>query len=86
MHLIKRLDGCEARRNVFLLTFAQALLGVVGPISFAVGGVAGHQLLGDDKSLATAPLTGFNVGLALGVVLAATLSRLGGRRSAFIGG
>ncbi|RVN88744.1 MFS transporter, partial [Sinorhizobium meliloti] len=31
----------EARRNVQLLTVAQALLGVVGPISFAVGGVAG---------------------------------------------
>ncbi|MDK1384993.1 MFS transporter [Sinorhizobium sp. 8-89] len=76
----------EARRNVFLLTLAQALLGVVGPISFAVGGIAGHQLLGEDKSLATAPLTGFNVGLALGVVLAATLSRLIGRRFAFIAG
>ena len=74
----------EARRNVLLLTIAQALLGVVGPISFAVGGVAGHQLLGDDKSLATAPLTAFNVGVALGVVLVATLSRLVGRRLAFI--
>jgi MFS family permease len=76
----------EARRNVFLLAVAQALLGVVGPISFAVGGVAGHQLLGDDKSLATAPLTAFNVGMALGVILVAMLSRLLGRRFAFIVG
>lgn len=76
----------EARRNVQLLTVAQALLGVVGPISFAVGGVAGHQLLGEDKSLATAPLTAYNLGMALGVVLVAVLSRLVGRRFAFIAG
>lgn len=74
----------EARRNVLLLTVAQALLGVVGPISFAVGGVAGHQLLGEDKSLATAPLTAYNVGMALGVILVAMLSRLAGRRFAFM--
>jgi MFS family permease len=74
----------EARRNVLLLAIAQALLGVVGPISFAVGGVAGHQLLGDDKSLATAPLTAYNVGMALGVILVATLSRLLGRRFTFM--
>ncbi|APG84050.1 MFS transporter [Sinorhizobium americanum] len=74
----------EARRNVLLLTVAQALLGVIGPISFAVGGVAGHQLLGDDKSLATAPLTAFNVGMALGVILVAILSRMIERRFAFM--
>ncbi|WP_018239337.1 MFS transporter [Ensifer sp. BR816] len=76
----------EARRNVLLLTVAQALLGVVGPISFAVGGVAGHQLLGGDKSLATAPLTAFNVGMALGVILVAVLSRTLERRFAFMVG
>lgn len=76
----------EARRNVFLLTAAQAILGVVGPICFAVGGVAGYQLLADDKSLATAPLTAYNVGMALGVVLVAILSRLIGRRFAFMVG
>ncbi|PDT40356.1 MULTISPECIES: MFS transporter [Sinorhizobium] len=74
----------EARRNVLLLTVAQALLGVIGPISFAVGGVAGHQLLGDDKSLATAPLTTFNVGMAMGVILVAILSRTVERRFAFM--
>ena len=58
----------EARRNVFLLSAAQAMLGVVGPICFSIGGVAGYQLLANDKSLATAPLTAFNVGMALGVV------------------
>lgn len=76
----------EARRNVFHLTAAQAIMGVVGPICFSVGGVAGYQLLADDKSLATAPLTAFNVGMALGVVLVAMLSRLIGRRFAFMTG
>ena len=51
-----------ARRNVFLLMFAQALLASSGPIVFSIGGLAGYNLLGADKSLATAPLTGFNIG------------------------
>ncbi|WP_431691744.1 MFS transporter [Rhizobium giardinii] len=75
-----------ARRNVYLLTAAQAILGTIGPIVFAVGGVAGYQLLGDDKSLATAPLTGFNVGVALGAVFVAAVSRLLGRKAAFMVG
>ena len=75
-----------ARRNVYLLTAAQAILGTIGPIVFSVGGVAGYQLLGDDKSLATAPLTGFNVGVALGAVFVAAMSRLLGRKQAFMVG
>ncbi|WP_426123189.1 MFS transporter [Pararhizobium sp. PWRC1-1] len=75
-----------ARRNVYLLTAAQAILGTIGPIVFSVGGVAGYQLLGDDKSLATAPLTGFNVGVALGAVFVAAMSRLLGRKAAFMVG
>lgn len=75
-----------ARRNVYLLTAAQAVLGTIGPIVFAVGGVAGYQLLGADKSLATAPLTGFNVGVAIGAVFVAAVSRLLGRKAAFMVG
>ncbi len=75
-----------ARRNVYLLTAAQAILGTIGPIVFSVGGVAGYQLLGDDKSLATAPLTGFNVGVALGAVFVAAMSRFLGRKAAFVVG
>ncbi|WP_436101770.1 MFS transporter [Pararhizobium sp. LjRoot238] len=76
----------DASRNVYLLTAAQAVLGTIGPVVFAVGGVAGYQLLGDDKSLATAPLTGFNVGVALGAVFVAAASRLLGRKAAFMAG
>ncbi|KQV43328.1 MULTISPECIES: MFS transporter [unclassified Rhizobium] len=76
----------SARRNVYLLTAAQAVLGTMGPIVFSVGGVAGYQLLGADKSLATAPLTGFNIGVAMGAIFVAVLSRLLGRQAAFIVG
>ena len=75
-----------ARRNVFILMFAQALLASAGPIAFSVGGLAGYNLLGPDKSLATAPLTGFNVGVALGAVLVAIAARLLGRTYGFIVG
>lgn len=75
-----------ARRNVFLLTLAQALLASAGPIVFSVGGLAGYNLLGQDKSLATAPLTGFNIGVALGAVLVAIAARLLGRARGFMVG
>ena len=76
----------SSRRNVYLLTGAQAVLGAMGPIVFSVGGVAGYQLLGADKSMATAPLTGFNIGVAIGAICVALLSRLLGRQAAFIVG
>src|SRR5690606_30494130 len=72
--------------NVFLLMFAQALLASAGPIAFSVGALAGYDLLGPDKSLATAPLTGFNIGVALGAVLVAIAARLLGRAHGFIVG
>ncbi|ATN33901.1 MFS transporter [Rhizobium sp. ACO-34A] len=74
----------SARRNVFLLAAAQSILGSAAPLSFAVGGLAGFQLLGADKSLATAPLTGFNVGVALGAIVVAVASRFLGRRESFM--
>lgn len=74
----------SARRNVGLLTTAQAILGSAGPISFSAGGLIGYELLGDDKSLSTAPLTGFNLGVALGAVVVAAASRFLGRRASFM--
>lgn len=75
-----------ARRNVFLLMFAQALLASAGPIAFSIGGLAGYNLLGEDKSLATAPLTGFNIGVALGAVFVAIAARMLGRAYGFVVG
>ncbi|MDI7861022.1 MFS transporter [Rhizobiaceae bacterium n13] len=74
----------SARQNVYILTAAQAILGSVGPLSFAVGGLAGYQMLGDDKSLATAPLTGFNIGVTVGAIFVATVSRIIGRKASFM--
>jgi len=74
----------SAKRTVAILSGAQAILGSVAPLSFSLGGLAGYQLLGADKSLATAPLTGFNIGTALGAVAIAIAARLFGRKVAFM--
>jgi len=75
----------HTRRNVILLSIAQAILGSAPPITFAVGGLAAHEMLASaDQSYATAPLTGFNVGTAAGIVLVAILSRYLSRRPTFI--
>jgi len=78
------IDLASAKRNVAILTTAQAILGSAPPIAFAVGGLAAYQMLGDDKGLATAPLTAFNVGVSAGAVLVAIVSRLLGRQLGFI--
>lgn len=75
-----------ARRNALVLSAAQAFNGSAAPISIALGGLAGMYLLGDDKSWATAPITGYNVGIALGALPAAMLMRRVGRRLGFMGG
>ncbi len=87
-HESQGLDGQlrAAKRNVSILTVAQSILGSAAPLSFSVGGLAGFQLLGADKSLATAPLTGFNVGVALGAIVVAAASRFLGRRESFMVG
>ena len=51
-----------------------------------MGALAGQYLLGPDKSLATAPVTGFNVGVALGAIPAAWLLRKLGGKQGFMSG
>ncbi|TJV27632.1 MAG: MFS transporter, partial [Mesorhizobium sp.] len=65
--------GREARRTALILAASQAIIGSAAPIAISVGGLAGYYLLGSDKSLATAPITGFNVGVALGALPAAAI-------------
>lgn len=77
-------DDRAARRNVFILSAAGALVGSVAPINFASGALAANMMLGEDKSLATLPLTAFVVGTACSTVPAALLSRRVGRRASFI--
>lgn len=50
----------------------------------SIGGLAGYFLLAADKSLATAPVTGFNIGVALGALPAAALIRRAGARGGFM--
>jgi MFS family permease len=76
----------EARRTALILAIAQAIVGSAAPIALSIGALAGHYLLGPDKSLATAPITGFNLGVALGSLPAAALIRTLGLRGGFITG
>ena len=75
-----------ATKNAILLSFCQAITGSAAPLSIALGGVVGSYLLGTDKSLATAPVTGFNVGVALMSIPAALLMRKIGRKYGFMTG
>ena len=80
----QRIDLSTARRSVFLLAGTQAILGSATPLTVSIGALAGYQLLGDDKSLSTAPLTGFNIGMAVGAVGVAIASRYLGRKASFM--
>ena len=71
----------DARRTALILASASAIIGSAAPICISIGALAGSYMLGTDKSLATAPVTGFNVGVALGALPAAAIIRgLGQRR------
>jgi MFS family permease len=78
--------GHEARRTAIILSATHAIVGSAAFISVSLGALAGQDLLGPDKSLATAPVTGFNLGVALGALPAATIVRALGNRNGFIAG
>jgi MFS family permease len=80
------LQTSDHRTTALLLSAVQAILGSVAPIAISMGALAGQYLLGPDKSLATAPVTGFNVGVALGAIPAAWLLRNMGGRNGFMAG
>ncbi len=76
----------QAKRTAIILAAAQAIVGSAAPISFSMGGLAGFYLLGDDKSLATLPVTAFTVGVAVGAIPAAMALRALGLRAGFMTG
>ncbi|RCS23113.1 MFS transporter [Phyllobacterium salinisoli] len=76
----------EAKRTALILAAAQSIVGSAPPIAISMGGLAGYYLLDLDKSLATAPVTGFTLGTALAMLPAAALMRLVGRRNGFMSG
>ena len=79
-------DDGRARRNVMVLATAQAIAGASAPMNMAVSALAGFSLLGQNKALATVPITGFVLGTACGTVPAALLMRRVGRRAGLITG
>ncbi len=74
----------QHRRIAIILAASQAIVGSAAPIALSVGGLAGYYLLEADKSLATAPVTGYNVGVALGALPAAAILRAAGQRTGFM--
>lgn len=75
-----------AKYNTLILGATIAFTGAVAPVAVATGGLAGHHLLDEDKSWATLPVMGFNVGAALGAFFAAFVMKRVGRRTGFIMG
>ncbi|MEL6751614.1 MAG: MFS transporter, partial [Pseudomonadota bacterium] len=78
--------NASAKRNALILSAAQAFSGSAAPISIALGGLVGNSLLGADKALATAPVTSYNIGVALAALPAAMIMARVGRRWGFMGG
>lgn len=62
----------------------QALGASSAPINIALGGIVGSKLLGADKSLATAPVTAYNIGVAIGAVFANWVMKRAGRKRGFM--
>lgn len=69
-----------------LYALLSAINASVAPIVIALGGLTGAYLLADDKSLATLPVSGFNVGVALMAGPASLLMFRIGRQKGFMAG
>lgn len=76
-------DTPIARRNIVVLTAAQALGGASAPIVMSLGGLVGHQLA-PDPAMATVPVSVFGLGLAAGTIPAALVMRRFGRRIGYL--
>lgn len=72
-------------KNVMVLTAAQALGGASPPIVIALGGLVGQQL-SSDPALVTLPVSMLNLGLAMGTLPSAYVTRRFGRRRGYVFG
>lgn len=79
-------ENAVARKNALLYAACQAFNGAGAPVSISLGALTGSYLLAVDKSLATAPVTGYNIGVALASLPAAMLMRRIGRKRGFMTG
>lgn len=76
----------RAIHNIVVLTVAQAFNYALAPLAMTIGGLSGSYLLGDDKSLATLPITCFILGPLFGALPGALLMKKIGRRFGFMVG
>ena len=67
-------DTVTVRRNITVLTAAQALGGSSAPIVMSLGGLVGQQLA-DNPAWVTLPVSLFGLGLAIGTLPAAFVMR-----------
>lgn len=74
-----------AKRNALLLALAQAVGGASASIVIATGPLVGYMMLGEDKSLATVPVSAMVLGTAFGTIPAGMIMRRFGRRAGFMG-
>src|SRR5262245_45936020 len=79
-------EAAPGVRNTWILLVAQALNGSASVAAIALGGLAGSDLLGGDKALATLPVAAFSVGLALAAFPAALLMQRIGRKPGLLTG
>ena len=75
----------NVRRNVVLLSVAQALLLINNVVFITLNGLAGY-MLAVEKSLATLPVTGYVIGGAIWAIPASQFMRRYGRRTGFMFG
>lgn len=78
-------DDTIARRNVFVLVLAQAVLGAQMPMIFTVGGLAG-QSLAANACLATLPITMIVLGSMLAATPISAIMQKWGRNAGFLVG
>ena len=76
-------ERSHVRRNVALLAVCQALFMCVMTMAIATTPLAGHALLGVDKTLATLPLVLNHVGIMMTTIPASLLMARIGRRAGF---
>ncbi len=78
-------DQTIAKRNILVLTAAQALGAASPPIIISLGGIVG-QTLSSVPALATLPVSLYNLGLAMGTIPAAMVMKRMGRRTGYLFG
>ena len=75
-------DDSRAKRNVFILVMAQAILGAQMPMIFTIGGLAG-QSLASNPCFATLPISLIVLGSMLAATPVSAIMQKYGRRAGF---